>query len=232
MWVFGYGSLMWNPAFPFVTRSNARLSGYHRALCIRSTHYRGTLRQPGLVFGLDRGGVCDGVAFEVADEDAARVLVTLRRRELIYGVYREVRVPVSLGGAQSADERRTVEAVTYVAERAHPSYAGNAPVARQVQALRGAHGIAGSNLAYLFNTLAHLRELGLRDRDIERMGVRASAFALPGPMTLKPNAARVKSLSHAWRSKRHSRIRLDRAEQTRFQHRAFLWTAPDPQPAK
>ena len=66
IWIFGYGSLMWNPGFAYATRSIARLNGYHRALCIRSTHYRGTIARPGLVFGLDWGGACDGIAFKVA----------------------------------------------------------------------------------------------------------------------------------------------------------------------
>jgi cation transport protein ChaC len=65
-WVFGYGSLMWNPGFPHIGAQPARISGFHRKLCVYSFHYRGTPEKPGLVFGLDRGGSCTGMAFEVA----------------------------------------------------------------------------------------------------------------------------------------------------------------------
>ena len=89
LWVFAYGSLMWQPGFPFVEARRARLEGYHRSFCIYSLHYRGTQQRPGLVLGLARGGTCEGIAFRVADEDAPAVRAYLHARELIYGVYRE-----------------------------------------------------------------------------------------------------------------------------------------------
>ena len=98
-WIFGYGSLMWNPGFDFAEARRARLTGYHRAFCIYSIHYRGTQRRPGLVLGLDRGGVCDGIAFRIAPEQRQQVLAYLRRRELIYAVYREALVPVDISHA-------------------------------------------------------------------------------------------------------------------------------------
>lgn len=223
MWVFGYGSLMWMPGFGFTSQSIARLSGYHRALCIRSTHYRGTLARPGLVFGLDWGGVCDGVAFEVASGQAAGVLSALRQRELIYGVYREARVAVTL----TAPQYRVVQAITFIAERAHPNYAGPATVAAQAAIVRGAHGSAGANLAYLINTLAHLRELSIRDRAIERVGVLAAAYAnRVGIETSSGASARVTALSSAWKNKpcrpAPRRGKLKPGDQHRFGHRAAL----------
>jgi glutathione-specific gamma-glutamylcyclotransferase len=175
LWIFAYGSLMWRPEFPIVSATPARLSGYHRALCIRSTHYRGTRERPGLVFGLDRGGVCDGIAFEVAASDAARALVGLRQRELIYGVYREVKVPIEVRGRSGWHQ---VDAVTYVAERAHGSYAGRLAPVIAARILRQARGLSGSNLAYLAHTLQHLRRLGLIDRCLERVAVLATPLAV------------------------------------------------------
>ena len=87
IWVFGYGSLMWRPDFPHVETRPARLRGYHRALCVLSTRYRGTKARPGLVLGLDRGGSCVGRAFRVAARDADRVLAILHEREMLNRVY-------------------------------------------------------------------------------------------------------------------------------------------------
>lgn len=218
LWVLGYGSLMWNPGFAFASQSIARLNGYHRALCIYSTHYRGTLARPGLVFGLDRGGVCDGVAFEVAADSAGAVLAALRQRELIYGVYREARVPVTL----LTPEPRTIDAITYIAERAHPNFAGSVDAARQACIIRGAKGRSGTNLAYVINTLKHMQTLGLRDRTIERIGQMSSAFARRAELTDNGEAARITSLSTAWRHGRGAGSALRPADQSRFQHRAAL----------
>lgn len=218
LWVFGYGSLMWNPGFAFSNQSIARLNGYHRALCIQSTHYRGTPERPGLVFGLDRGGVCDGVAFEIPAGDARAVLAALRQRELIYGVYREARVPITL----HTPEPRTVDAVTYIAERAHPNFAGPSHAVRQAHVIRGARGIAGTNLAYVVNTLAHLGSLGVRDRHIERIGQMSSAFARRAELTTNGEAARITALSAAWRRVSAAGGALKPRDQLRFQHRAAL----------
>lgn len=175
-WIFGYGSLMWNPGFAFAEARRARLTGYHRAFCIYSIHYRGTERQPGLVLGLDRGGVCDGIAFRVAPETQAASLDYLRRRELIYGVYREALVPVDIAHA-SGEPPRTVWAVTYIAERAHPAYAGCLPLAREASLIRRSAGRGGTNLDYLLSTRRHLKELGIREPRLDRLVTLTGALA-------------------------------------------------------
>lgn len=107
LWVFGYGSLMWNPGFPVVEARRAQVRGLHRSLCIYSVVHRGTARVPGLVFGLDHGGMCDGVAFRVADEDAADVLTYLGEREQVTGVYRKTRVLATLGATFDQSTKET-----------------------------------------------------------------------------------------------------------------------------
>jgi glutathione-specific gamma-glutamylcyclotransferase len=171
LWIFGYGSLMWRPGFEHVERAPAMLTGYHRCFCITSTHHRGSPERPGLVLGLDRGGTCEGVVYRVAADTAPRVHAYLRARELVNGVYREALAPLQLLDGSG----RSVRAVTYIVERAHPSYAGAPPLSRQAFMIRGARGLSGDNLDYLINTVRHLQASGIRERDLERLA------ALCGP---------------------------------------------------
>ncbi len=173
LWVFGYGSLMWRPDFPFAERARARLDGYHRAFCISSTHHRGSATRPGLVLGLDWGGACEGVAYRVPADKAAAVLGYLRERELISGVYREARVPIALHD----DTHRTVPALAYIVERCHPSYARPQSLAQTAHLIRSAHGVSGYNLDYLLNTVRHLGQLGIREPVLERLIAAAAPHA-------------------------------------------------------
>lgn len=165
LWVFGYGSLIWNPGFAHELARPALLRGRHRRFCIWSHRYRGTPETPGLVLGLDRGGACRGMAFRVAAADAADALAYLDERELSGGVYRRRLLPVRLldGG------RETVRAVTYVARRDHPRYClALSPEAAAAAIARGA-GQRGSNREYLVNTVHGLRRLGLGDAGLDRI---------------------------------------------------------------
>ncbi|MCX8999191.1 gamma-glutamylcyclotransferase [Rhizobiaceae bacterium BDR2-2] len=162
-WVFGYGSLMWNPGFPHVESAKARLRGYRRSLCIYSWVHRGTESHPGLVLGLDRGGSCSGVAFRVAPEEWGSVLAYLRERELVTNVYKEKLLTLSL-----ADGRR-VGGVVYVADPAHAQYAGSPETEVAARIVDAASGISGPNDAYLFNTLTQLRAMGIHDHLLEEI---------------------------------------------------------------
>ena len=161
LWVFGYGSLMWRPGFPYRERRHARLNGYHRALCVFSHVHRGTPQRPGLVLGLDRGGRCHGVAFRVAAEEAAETIAYLRAREQVTGVYVERRLPVRLDGGGTVSER--VEALAYVVDRRHPQYAGRLPEDELLRLVRQGVGVSGANPDYVRQTHAHLVEMGVTD---------------------------------------------------------------------
>jgi cation transport protein ChaC len=165
LWVFGYGSLMWRPGFAYEEAQHARLTGYRRCFCIYSVHHRGTTERPGMVLGLDRGGACEGIAYRVAAATAAETTRYLRAREQVNGVYRETHVPVEL----ITGPHREVLALAYIVERAHPNYAGQLPLAVQARLIHGARGRSGANLDYLISTLRHLTELGIRDRELERL---------------------------------------------------------------
>lgn len=172
-WVFGYGSLMWNPGFPFVERQPARVQGFRRSLCVWSVAHRGTQEHPGLVMGLDRGGSCRGVAFRVSDEDRDGALDYLRQRELITNVYQERILPISL------PEGRRAQAVTYVVDRHHAQYAGGLNVEEAARIVMKSHGQSGPNDAYVLNTVAHLQQMGIRDQWLEAVGEAIKAAGAP-----------------------------------------------------
>ncbi len=214
-WIFGYGSLMWKPGFAFAEVHHAALAGYRRCFCIYSVHHRGTPKRPGLVLGLDRGGFCEGLAYRVAGEHADETLRYLKKREQISGVYREALLPVSLRGAGN----REVMALAYIAERAHPGYAGALPVEVQARMLRAARGISGTGLDYLFNTLAHLAELGIRERDLERVAALAGSIVGREPGSARATAEALARSAHPGRT---PAPRLRPSERKRFMHRNWL----------
>ena len=218
IWFFGYGSLMWRAGFAFEEARRARLVGYRRSFCIYSTHHRGTEARPGLVLGLDRGGVCEGIVFRVAAKQAVDVLHYLRERELVSGVYREVNVPIDIEGPGGH-----VRATAFVAERAHPSYAAALPLAVQARLIRGARGLSGANLDYFINTMRHLGELGIRERALERLlALTGSHFArAPGA---PPESPRVAALQRASRDKVGGGFRrLRPGDRNRFPYRRHMY---------
>lgn len=168
MWVFGYGSLLWNPGFEVAERVIATLPGYARSFCMRSVHYRGTHDAPGLVLALDEqpDGACEGLALAVAREREAATLDYLRGRELISDAYLEKKVTLQLR------DGRQIEAVTYVMNETHHQYAGHLPLEEQASIIASARGSSGPNTEYLFNTAAHLAEVGLHDPAIEWLAKR------------------------------------------------------------
>lgn len=172
MWVFGYGSLIWEPGFAFRDRAIARLEGWHRSFCMRSIHHRGTAEEPGLVLALDaaEAAVCHGVAFEVPGPEAEAVLARLRERELISSAYLETRLPVRLADGREA------EALAYVVDPDHVQYCGALPLEDQARIIARARGGRGANADYLFNTAAHLDELGLADPDLDWLVRRVRAL--------------------------------------------------------
>lgn len=161
LWVFGYGSLIWRPGFEHEERARARLAGFHRSLCIRSHVHRGTPERPGLVFGLDRGGSCVGMAFRVAARNRAATVAYLRERELVTNVYLETTLPVRLF------DGRAVRALAYVVDRTHSQYAGRLDSTQAAAAVAHSHGQSGANVDYVRSALAEIQALGLTDRWLE-----------------------------------------------------------------
>ena len=163
LWVFGYGSLMWRPGIPFVECRDARVRGYHRALCVLSHVHRGTPDRPGLVLGLDRGGSCHGVAFRVAETDAAETIAYLRAREQPTAVYLERHLKAFL------DDGRAVAALAYVVDRGHHQYAGRLPEETVLGLVRHGVGQSGVNPDYVRSTHDHLVAMGVIDPILARL---------------------------------------------------------------
>jgi cation transport protein ChaC len=162
-YVFAYGSLMWRPDFVYADVWPATLFGYHRSFCIRSTHYRGSENCPGLVLGLDRGGMCRGRLYRIAADDAAAAATYLHNREMISGCY----MPKWLT-LHRADGVKQV-ALAYVADQHHEQYAGKLSDEAIVAMITRACGSAGQNIDYLRNTVEHLDDIGLKESRLHRI---------------------------------------------------------------
>ncbi|MEM9012321.1 MAG: gamma-glutamylcyclotransferase [Pseudomonadota bacterium] len=170
LWVFGYGSLIWQPGFAYAERLRGRINGYRRAFCMASVHYRGTEEAPGLVLALDAAerAVCNGLCYRVMAEEAADVRAYLRARELVTDAYREIESPVE------TEDGRQVTAVTYIVDPAHSQYRGTLSLEEQAMIIARSHGRAGPNDEYLFRTVESLRGLDLSDPVLEALATLVS----------------------------------------------------------
>jgi cation transport protein ChaC len=174
LWVFGYGSLIWNPDLVFDRRLTARVHGYHRRLCLWSRVNRGTPECPGLVAGLDRGGSCAGVVYRVPADDVQSQFERLWEREMFMGSY----APRWLR-AHAVDGKGVV-ALAFVVRRDVSNYAGRLTEAQILDVFRrGSCGRFGTSLEYLVNTVRSLHEHGLRDPHFERLARHAGVALEP-----------------------------------------------------
>ncbi|WP_133961745.1 gamma-glutamylcyclotransferase [Burkholderia pseudomallei] len=163
LWLFGYGSLIWNPGMPAVEALRAKVHGYHRGLYLWSRVNRGTPEQPGLVLALDRGGSCTGLAFRLAGRTAMPHLEALWRREMAMGSYRPAWLPCALVGGER------VNALAFVMRRDVPTYTGKL-TDDVVKAVFGcASGRYGTTLDYVSRTVEALRDSGMPDRALEAL---------------------------------------------------------------
>jgi cation transport protein ChaC len=180
LWVFGYGSLMWRPDFPYLERVPARLVGLHRALCVYSFVHRGTPEKPGLVLGLDRGGACRGIAYRVAAGDRDRTFAYLREREQVTSVYIESSRRITL----SASPPREVTALVFLVDRSHAQYAGRLDIEHQIHLVRQGHGRSGANLDYVLSTIAEIEAQGCRDSKLHAIAERLKGRQASAPMPI------------------------------------------------
>ena len=171
VWIFAYGSLMWDREFPHIAAEPALLHGYHRRFCLYSYDYRGSRTRPGLTLGLDRGGTCRGIVFRLPPEGVAEAIDTLWSREMTAPrVYDMRRLPVQTASGG-------LSGFAFTVRRGHPDYAGRLTLDQTAQIIAVAVGRRGTNRDYLASTLRHLADLGLADTRLVRLSERVQALA-------------------------------------------------------
>jgi cation transport protein ChaC len=170
IWVFAYGSLIWNPAIHYVERRTARVHGYHRQFCLWSRAGRGSPDRPGLMLGIEPGGSCHGVIYRLAPHQIYSELDVVWRREMGTMAYRPVWI--------AARTPQGIEhAIAFAVNRAHERYIADLDLAATARYLASGAGPLGRCRDYLYETVTHLRALGLRDRHLELLESRVREHA-------------------------------------------------------
>lgn len=168
VWVFAYGSLMWNPAIEFTEATPCSIEGWRRSFCFWVPLGRGTPELPGLMLALEGGGACEGIAYRLAPHQVHSELGILWNREMLSGVYQPRWIPAVLR------DGRTVMAITFVVDPQHCQYCGDLPIERAAHHIAFAEGRRGPCRDYLANTVEHARSLGIHDPYIEELVVRVA----------------------------------------------------------
>lgn len=203
-WVFGYGSLLWNPGFPYTARKAALLRGYHRAYKIYSTRNRGTPERPGMVVSLAPGGQCTGMAYRIEPGRLEESLTYLDQREGVGRAHNRVVVPVHLlgdrplgsrppgNGAQNKDRLDPLHAFeagpslnvwTYLPIISYTNYITGVPLSRKAELIAHGAGKTGSAYDYLRLMLEELEHMGVREPDLQRLLAEARRLR-DGPATM------------------------------------------------
>ena len=168
VWVFGYGSLIFNPVIEHTERLNAKIYGNHRRFCLRTRIGRGSPDCPGLVLALDRGGSCAGVAFKLNPETAIAELDLLWRREMITLAYNARWVKLHT-------DKGVKTGIAFVSIPAHQNYAPPMSLHSEAEIIAAASGFIGPCRDYLFDTVAGLHDHGIRDKYLENLVIAVKA---------------------------------------------------------
>ncbi len=168
VWLFAYGSLIWNPIFKFAEQRIGKIYGWHRSFCLWVPQGRGTPSNRGLVLGLDNGGSCRGIAYRIAAADVSSELPLLWRREMVVGCYIPHWVKVFDGVQQ-------LPAITFVINRQHRAYTGKISKETIINSIATASGELGSCADYLMQTVNGLMKVGIKDQQLLWLSKQVSA---------------------------------------------------------
>jgi cation transport protein ChaC len=165
LWLFACGSLIWKPEVEHVEERMGRAHGWHRAFCFRITRFRGTPDRPGIMMAMDRGGQCRGVLYRLPEAGLEASLGKLFRREFT------VKPPNNLPRWIEVEPEggTPVKAIAFVMNRRSPAYLGRLDHGETAAVIADACGHVGSCAEYLYNTVHHLAERGIYDRNLMRL---------------------------------------------------------------
>lgn len=174
VYLFAYGSLIWNPCVEVDDRKTARLYGYHRDFCLELTHGRGSPEHPGLMLALKQGGSCRGVAIHMPESNLAEELLLVWRREMLTKAYYPRWVKLATDD-QEANQNGRLWAIVFVANTHHERYVTDLTEETVIHKLKTGYGVLGSCQEYLANTIHDLRSLNIHDRKLEQLAARVEA---------------------------------------------------------
>jgi cation transport protein ChaC len=157
VWIFGYGSLIWRPEFDFTEKRPAQIDGFHRALCLWSRINRGTPEVPGLVFGLEQSGACQGMVFRVAADRVRSTFSSVWKREMGTGAYHPTWLDCMTPDGP-------VQGLAFVINQAGPAYVSEPPQDALIEIILRARGIYGTCLEYVTQTADALHSAGIHDQ--------------------------------------------------------------------
>jgi glutathione-specific gamma-glutamylcyclotransferase len=165
LWIFGYGSLLFRPDFPFEERRPARIQGFTRRLDQGSPDHRGTPERLGRVATLVRaeGAWVGGAAYRVAEPDEERVLAQLDHRE--QGGYERL----TIAALPLADGEAAITATTWIATPENPYHLGPEPLEIMVAQIRAAIGPSGPNVEYVLRLAGALGAMGIEDPHVDAL---------------------------------------------------------------
>ena len=166
IYIFAYGSMMWDPLFKPVEQHAASLAGYRRSFCVWSLVARGTPKNPGLALGLEEyaGASCDGIVFRLNPLSTEADLEATWRREVYTAIYQPKWLDVETKSGW-------VRAISFVVDREHPQYAGGLDQNEAASIIASAAGENGRCRDYLSNTTHELAAIGCVDSQIETLNV-------------------------------------------------------------
>jgi glutathione-specific gamma-glutamylcyclotransferase len=177
VWIFGYGSLIWNPGIDFAEKRPALLRGWHRRFCLSSTTARGSIERPGMMLALARGGSCRGLAFRLEESKLEAELLNLWRREMPKDTYR----PRWLSARSNLGP---ISILTFVGNKYHPRYIENISEEQTAHRIAYSHGEFGSGVDYLTRTIEGLDNIGVNDGYLER--IKCKIERMPKPSDMHP----------------------------------------------
>ena len=174
LWIFAYGSLIWNPIFDYTERRVVSVNDWHRKFCLLAPLGRGTIENPGLVLGLESGGICRGIAYRLeSDGNLEQELLLLWRREMVVGSY----IPTWVEVNDDSQEAKAINAITFTVNYQHPMYVNNLSTEKIVKHLATSTGVLGSSADYLAQTVSSLLAAGIKDEQLIDLDRRVRNYA-------------------------------------------------------